>query len=295
MQDIKDFIKWFSTQSPETIDKINTAQLKKDREDYNDFVEKLARGECKYCGKNLDYFNKKETCFHWLLRPNGVRTRNIKRLLDHYGLIRVRAYLRWLAHSERALTNINDLREEQSDHMIVHESIKYKTLKYTLHCSETDFTGHRDSNFPHYHFQMILNGLIFFKFSQHHAKLLDTDIFELKLLLEHPDMFAVGPFFGAGIQNMFDAFKPEELLEHMEPSTDENFAPFNVQTMVVAKNGHKIPGSKIMEIYELSKKENITIAQAIRKSDLEADITTMINPSDNLPLNSQRTKPRNKK
>lgn len=293
MDSIDSFLKWHKEQDPIHIENLNNSQMEQDEIDFNDFKTKLEKSICKYCDLELESFNVDKICFHWLLRPHGIRKKDIIKVLDYYDCIQIRSYVRWLAQAEGFLSNINDLRVEQSSDMIIHETITYKNIEWTIYCNPNDFVGHsenRISSVPHYHLQIKIIDNIFFKFSDHHIKFSDYDLFVLNMTIKHPDKFAFFPSYGVGVQTVFDKIHPEDLLAKMKPSEDESKAQFNVQTSISAKDGKSIKGELIYQAIEESKKRNVPIAQVLKEMKLDADVEIRIDPSDNSPDMSTRSK-----
>jgi len=293
MNSIEKYLKWYKEQDPDNIENLNRIQMEHDEIDFIDFKKKLEKGICKYCELDFKSVNIDKICFHWLLRPIGINKKEIIKVLDHYDCIQIRSYLRWLAQSESFLRNINDLRDEQSSNMIIHETIKYKNIEWSIYCNPNDFIGHsekRISSTPHYHLQIKIDNKIYFKYSDHHIKLSDYDLFILNMIIKHPDKFAFFPSYGVGIQTVIDNINPEDLLAQMKPSKDESKAQYNVQTFIKTKEGKTIKGDLIYQAIQESKKRNIPIAQVLKEMKLDAEVVIKINPSDNLPDMSNRSK-----
>ncbi len=295
MDDLEKFVEWFNKLDPEYVNKQNQLQIQRDLEDYRLFKQHLDNNSCYYCAKSMSSFDNSIICFHWLLRPKGVKKKDIIKVLDKYSLLQIRAYFRWLATAESFMKNINDLTLEQSKEMIVHETTKYRDFIWTLSCSKSDFNGHRKANFPHYHLLMKQADQVYFKFSGYHAKLKENDLFQFSLMLNHPDTMSSTPAVGVSVQNAMNEVPIEMLLENMNQAKDDKKAQFRVQTFITAPKGKTISGDQIAEIIETANKKNVPIAQAIKESNLDASVNIVINPSENIPENLHRNNPRKKK
>jgi hypothetical protein len=163
---------------PEANQSWNEYQFKRDQKEFKDFEKKFKRSECKYCKKSLNYFNENAPCFHWLLKPKGVKTKHISIVLKKYGYHKSAAYLRWVATADAPLLNINDMKGERADGVVIHETIRYKQMEWTFYCTASDRKGHAGlTNYPHFHLQMLINGRPCFKFSDEHVSFDDYDIY----------------------------------------------------------------------------------------------------------------------
>ena len=49
-------------------DRINKQEIERSEKEYNGFVSAFKEGNCFYCGKKLNYFNKEKPCFHWFCK-----------------------------------------------------------------------------------------------------------------------------------------------------------------------------------------------------------------------------------
>jgi hypothetical protein len=80
------------------------------------------------------------------------------------------SFLRWCANQDKLLSNINDLEAEKSDKKIIYYTVKWKNIEWTFDCSPNDFKGHegRTVNFPHFHFQMRIDGRQFINVNDFH-------------------------------------------------------------------------------------------------------------------------------
>lgn len=294
-ENLNDFVKIFNKLDPKYIKEQNQLQDKKDLEDFKLFKNNLKNNRCYYCRNAINSFEETAICFHWLLQPKIIKKKYLLKVLNKYSLIQFRAYLRWVATAEAFMENINDLIEEQSKEMIIHETIKYQNFNWTISFSKSDFKGHRNADYPHYHLQLMVGSKVRFKFSDHHIKLKKNDIFEFSLMLDHPEIMTFSPIVGASVQNAMNELPPELMLKAMKQAKEKSKGQFRVQTLLSAHNGKTISGDKIAEIIKIANDKNIPIAQAIKESDIDANVKIYLNPSENLPNNLHRNNPRRKK
>ncbi len=105
--------------SKEKIEELNKKTLEESEQEYNHFVSAFKGGNCFYCDKKLDYFDKEKPCFHWLLYPKGIKKDNLWVLLKSFGCFRLMSYLRWVANQEVSFKNINDLKIESKDSRVL--------------------------------------------------------------------------------------------------------------------------------------------------------------------------------
>jgi hypothetical protein len=275
----------------EEIEELNRKQLDNAENEHRDFIDNLQKGICYLCNSNLYDYNVNKLCIHWLLRPNGIKKHDYKRLFNsNIGFFSVNSYLRWLANSEKLFGNINNLRDEIPGDKIVAVTIKYKNIEWSLSCSRSDFVGHsmKYNNYPHYHMQMTVNGSIFIKFSDYHIPFNESDLFQFKALTEAPDLIKVVNPYGEGIQDTFDWIDFEKLLDLMKTTDKQCHSTYKITTFIEARSGEKISGDDIARICRESQKTGIPIAALARK--INAKVKVIIHPSDDVPIFKDRKK-----
>ena len=124
---IADFKEYLKKLSPEFIEKKNEEQLESNKKMFEEFKDAYSKGCCFLCGNKLDYFSPYETCFHWFLRPTGIKKKHFKDYLSEpIGFYRLESYLRWVATMDKFLKNINDLKSETSKSKLKETTIKYR-------------------------------------------------------------------------------------------------------------------------------------------------------------------------
>jgi hypothetical protein len=262
---------------------------------YEEFQQAFQKGVCDSCGKSLATFSKDNHCFHWLLRPKGVKKGDLEELLKQKGYFRVASYVRWVANEEAFLCRINDLVEEGDANAVFHWSATYKHIKWTFICNKSDLAGHdtAGANFPHYHIEIKLSGQSFVRFNDFHAPFSDEDLFNLKC--NDDERFPIKQSFGAYGAGMKDAFSipPEMILSESTATEDEDKAVYHIQTIIRAEKGQRIKGERVAEMIRRSKETGQPMAHFAREMGLNPQI--VIGTPDEVPTKENRNNPRKKK
>ena len=183
-------IKIFDNLSNDQISKLNKKQREAAVKEYSNFITKFKKNVCYICDSPLSSFDENRICYHWMLRPNGIKKHHIQKLLySGKGFRRISIYLRWVANTGIPFRNISDHSEEMAKDRIFEITIKYKSIEWSFSCSPSDYKGHSSSrfaNFPHYHFQMKINDKVFIKFADFHPPLSDEDLFFFEAQKAYP-------------------------------------------------------------------------------------------------------------
>jgi len=290
---IKNF---FENLSEEEIKKINKNQREATNREHKDFVDHFKKNECYICKLPLTKYDENKICYHWFLRPNGIKKDHIKKMLySGKGYLRISTYLRWVTNTEVPFRNISDLSEEMSENKIFEVTIKYKFFEWSFSCSSSDYKGHSSSqnaNFPHYHFQMKINDKMFIKYSDFHPPFNQEDLFSFNAKNAYPEKFKIGYTYGEGMDFILNEQNIKKIYDLIKTSKDENKATFNVQTFIEAPEGKTISGSLIAELIEESKRTGIPISQLSKK--LDAKVTSIISPGPGVPELKKRKRKRKK-
>lgn len=254
----------------EELHKRNDEELAKIARGFGEFKNALSQGQCSFCGYPVSHFSEKKPCFHWLLKPNGFKTRHFPLLYRQKSYHQINPYLRWVANSESPVKNINDLAGKRSPSKIIEETIRYKNLEWSFSCTERCMRGdtHRDKNaepFAHYHFQMRVDGNVIIRYGQFHIPFHEYDHFCFAVARGEFDRLKGGHIEGAGMQALYEQFSPEELLDVMVAATNEDDAQFRTQTLVTADEGTTISGDDLADILEEHKRTKVPIAKLIRR------------------------------
>ena len=288
--DYKRFNEYLNDLPLEELQARNEKELGKTAKDFEEFKKALAEGKCSFCGYPLTHFSEKKSCFHWLLnQARGFKAKKHFHLIyEQKSYHMLNPYLRWVANSgDEPVRNINDLVEEKSSKKVIEETIRYKTLEWSFSSSRGCFEGLEDTHLgkmPHYHFQMKVNGLVVIKYNSFHIPFTDYDQFCFAVARGEFERLKGGHIEGAGMQTLFELFSPEELLDLMQksPEDDESKMQFNIQTMVQADEGTTISGDDIADLMEEHKRTGVPMAKLLRKlKDVKA--TSIINPGPGVP------------
>jgi len=288
---IRDF---FNSLTPEQIEEGNRKQLEENQQVYNKFKTAYDKGYCSLCGKELNSFAPKHPCFHWFLKPEGIRKKYFKEYLStQIGFFHFDSYIRWIANLEAPFKNINDLTDEMNPAKVLEYTVKYKNIEWSINIGQTDFEGHPDSknaNFPHFHIQMRIDNNIFIRFNDFHIPLTEEDIFTFKALQEAPDKIVWNNSFGGGMSILENQEILEQLDELMQPMDDFDNATFNTETLIQMPEGETISGEALEQIFKESKAKSTPVRHLIKKHYPRASISTEIQPGAGVPEILKRNK-----
>lgn len=245
--------------------------------------------KCYLCGKDFKTVSKEEPCLHWLLRIGKFKPKDIKIIADKYSYRQISAYLRWCANEEKLIANINDMIEEIPEGKVLSSTIRWKNIEWTFDCSNNDLLGHsgKHTNFPHYHFQMRIDGKQFINFNDYHLPFHDIDLLSFELD-KQPGIHMDYGLHGAGMQTAMKV-DPQLIIDHTSP-TDEEGSAFHMSTMVYAPEGG-ISGELIHDAIEDARKSGRSIASVLHERLKNSDVTvqTVVSPSDSVPEITHRT------
>lgn len=264
----------------EEMKKVNIERIEIAKEEYKSFQEDYKKNKCYLCGSNLDYFNQKTVCLHWLLYPLKIKKKNFNNFFKIFDLFQINSYLMWVAYQENKSTNINNLEFEKDKNKLWETTIKYKNIKWSLTCADSDFTGHKESkvNFPHYHFLMEVNKRPFISFNDFHIPLTKGDILKIKA---HNKPFGnyIHFWYIPGMEEMFKG-DPNKLLEKMKTQQNKLTAPFHL--IGIFEMGRGISREEIYNIMTRSKETGESVIKGISKiPNLKSNI--FIEPGEGVP------------
>ncbi len=273
------------------LERLNRVQHEHAVEEHERFEEHYKRGECYLCGKPFKTISKNTPCIHWLLRRCKFKAKDFHKIYKEFDYHQISSFLRWVANQERFQGNINDLLDEKGERKIFQVTIKWKNIEWTFDCSKTDYEGHNgaSSSFPHYHFQMRIDGNQFINFNKHHIPFSDKDLFNLDLLRQKPDL--IQHTFGAGGSGMQDAVElnPKDIIQHTVLTENEEDATYHMQTIVMAKDD-PIKGEDLQAMIEESRDTGKPLASLLDKHlGDSAEVKTVITPVDTIPDIAKRT------
>ena len=289
-----DIRKYFDGLTPEQINEGNKRQLENNIRIYENFKAAYKAGKCSLCGQSLTEFNSYKPCFHWFLRPHGIKKKHfIKYLSRPIGFFKFDSYIRWIANLEKPFGNINDLKSEIIPAKIIEYTIKYKNIEWSISIGKTDRAGHinsKNGNFPHFHIQMKINKNSFINFNDFHIPLSDEDIFIFRVLEEAPDKVIWKSTFGQGISIIEDENILDQLESMMSRTDDIANASFSTSTLIQMPEGESIDSDLLRDVFKESKETGVPIRQLLKKQYPNAYILTEIRPGLGVPEISQRTK-----
>ena len=264
--------------------------------EYSDFLEHYKRENCYLCGKPFKTIIKSDPCVHWLLRRCKFRKKDFPKVIDKYDFYQMSAFIRWVANAEAGVKNINNLKEESSDRKVFEITIKWRNVEWTLDCSKNDFDGHEGTktDFPHWHFQMRIDGNQFINFNDYHIPLSKDD--QLKTVLENdPDSGFIHTFGpgGQGMQEHMDrlAEDPDDFIANAISAEESDEGAVHMQSIIKGPEGG-IPGEKIDEAMKMARETGKTLAHCFREvlgDDEEVSISTITSPSESVPEIAKRT------
>lgn len=289
--DTEKYRRIFEGMSPEKIEEINRLNDVEHKRQVEAFKEAYEKDVCYLCNKPFKTISKDNPCLHWLLRLCKFKKKDFPKIYKKYGYGNIAAFIRWCANQERFQSSINDLEDEKSERKILSYTVKWKNIEWTFDCSTNDFTGHKKTSidYPHYHFQMRIDGRQFINFNDFHIPFTEHDLFILKTSMEQGDWFKQD--FGSIGSGMQDAVSGEleDILEYSSRSDKEDEATYHFSTMIDATN-NPISGEEIYEIEQEAKRTGRSFAYVAQKRlKARANVQTVISPADSIPDIASRT------
>ncbi|SER21015.1 hypothetical protein SAMN04244573_03115 [Azotobacter beijerinckii] len=289
--DTEQYRKIFERMSSDEIEEINRLNDEEHQRQAKAFKEGYKQDICYLCNKPFKTISTNNPCLHWLLRQCKFKKKDFPKIYSKYGYGNIAAFVRWCANQERLLSNINDLKDEKPDRKVISYTVKWKNIEWTFDCSKNDFEGHTGTaiDYPHYHFQMRIDGKQFINFNDFHVPFAEHDLFVLKTSLEQGEWFKQD--FGAIGSGMQDAvsISLDDILEHTTPSENEDNATYHFSTMIDATD-NPLSGEEIYDIQmeaERTGKSFAFIAQ--RRLEGRAKVQTIVSPADSIPGIAART------
>lgn len=294
---LKQFISQLTEEmGKEEIDRKNKEENEKAEKDYNRFKDHFHKGICYLCGLPLDSVKEEDPCVHWLLRKNFrfKKNKHLLKITEKFSFFQTQCYLRWCASLELPFGNINDFNDEVSNPQNFEATIRYQNIEWTFSCTDNDIKGHegKDACYPHYHFQMKVDGLPFIRFNEFHIALTEIDLFNF-MLFKNNDVVEHSFGRGESVKKIFEKFNPEEIIRMAKVSNDDSKSLYNFSTVVTAEDGQLIDGSKIADLLEERKKTGVPMAELLKKLP-NTRLSTTVSPSQTIPEHHERNG-RNKK
>lgn len=277
--------------TPEEVEQMNRLNDEEHQRQALAFKAGYEKDICYLCKKPFKTISKDDPCLHWLLRQCKFKKKDFPKIYEKYGYGNIAAFIRWCANEERLLSNINDLEDEKSDRKVLSYTVKWKNIEWTFDCSKNDFQGHQGTSidYPHYHFQMRIDGRQFINFNDFHVPFTEHDVFIVKNSMEQRDWFKQD--FGAIGSGMQDAVSVdlEDILEHTSRSDNEDEATYHFSTMIDARD-NPISGEEIYEIQQEAERTGKSFAFVAQKRLKDrANVQTVVSPADSIPDIASRT------
>ena len=290
-----DIRKFFDSLTPEQIEEGNRKQLEENKRVYEAFRAAYKIGICSLCNLPLSEFISNKPCFHWFLRPHGIKKKHFQKYLSTpINFFRFDSYIRWIANLDSPFKNINDLKSEMNPSKVTEYTIRCKNIEWSISIGKTDRLGHPDTknaNFPHFHIQMKVDNNVFIKFNDFHVPLSDEDIFTFRSMEEAPDKVVWRNTFGEGMSILEDEEALEQLDKLMTRTDDLENATFNTGTLIQMPEGQTMDRETISKAFKESKETGIPVRHILQKYFPQASFMTEITPGDSVPEIAKR-KPR---
>lgn len=287
--DVQGFRNWIDNLTAEEIDEINEKQHEEHIKQVTAFKDSYKKEQCYLCGKDFKTISKEKPCLHWLLRQGKFKKNDFKLIYENFGYHNIASFLRWCANEEKLLSNINDLERERSARKVLSSTIKWKNIEWTFDCSENDLKGHDKSYFdyPHYHFQMRVDGKPFINFNDVHVPFSEEDLVILNLKKSSKVLQNFG-VAGSGMQDAISV-DPDMLIDLVSPVENEEDATYHFDTLIEMSE-KPLSGEELYEIIMDAKKEGKSLTYMINKRLGErAKIQTIITPAESVPDIAIRT------
>jgi len=232
-----------------------------------------------------------------LLLPNGITKKDVVKYLNNeISFYQLESYLRWIANTELFIGNISDLDEDKPVNCFICETIKYRNIEWTINVGEADKEGHENSlvgNKPHYHLQILRDNKIFIKFNDVHIRFTDNDLFTMECISQGKGIFKFGHTYGEGISILEEASENgwiNELDAISKNVDDPSQASIHRQTIITAPPGKTISGDDFVKAVQESKVTKEPVGKIMSRINSELQITTILEPSENVPELKKRTK-----
>ena len=268
------------------------------RAEYDRFQKAYREGNCYLCDLPLNQANTRKLCPHWLLQPQGIKTRDIGQVLAKFGYFRTQAFLRWLANQEGFARNINDLDGERDPSKVMEATIAFRDFEWTFTCAQSDLDGHSTSanaEAPHFHFQMKRGTQIIFGFSGLHCPFTDHDLFKVEIIRSGSSK--IGHHFphGQGMNDLLHPKMTEALIEQARTPPTPDQATIRLQTIVMPMDGKFVVPEELSAILREAQEKDVPFASLVRRLKDKAKIMTVIVPAATVPNITHRKKSRGNK
>lgn len=253
----------FERMDEQARDEFTARQLAETDRQHARFQNAFREGSCYLCDERLDHFEEKKPCLHWLLRPTGFRKKHVPAMTAAYGMMQTQSWLRWVASEGAFARNITDTAEENG--FVVQTTIRYDVYQWSISCGQTDFVGHGNQRFPHYHLQMWIDGRPFISYGDFHIRLHADEVAALTAIQATGGMVKSKFPHGESFEDLVAATSADWVIDAPVAEGNEAEAPFNISTVMIAKPGTTIRGEDLYDMFAKARETKVTIASLARE------------------------------
>ena len=284
---------FFEQLTKEEIELANSKGQEEVEKDYAKFVEFYSRWECYLCWKSFKTFSSEKPCLHYLLHQNSnFKKKHFPAIYESWGYFNIASYLRWVANQEVFAKNVNDLFLEKSISKKFEYTVTWRHITWTFSCDQSDFEWHiwKQSNFPHYHFQMRISKQPFINFREYHIPFSEEDLFNFEAM-DCPNVIHSW-WKWMGMQELMDTMELawEDGLNYLKSTENEEKAQIHVQTLIT----WPITWKDLQELY-LERDRTWKTLAAIAKQEFWAQATVIQSPMEDIPDIEKRQAKRKRK
>jgi hypothetical protein len=288
--EIRDYLE---SLSGDQVSQHNAAQLEEALKEHETFIDAFNKDCCYMCGMKLSYFHASEPCMHWLLLPEGIKKTHVENYLtEPIGIFRIESYLRWLANTEAAFKNINDLPNDNPKGKLLETTIKFKNIEWSLNFGQSDLVGHPNSKnaaFPHFHMQILSDGMPFIRFNDCHIPFSNRDLFILEAL-KNDDLFGHSFLGGEGISAILDGDQLKIIDENMIPIENTEDATFHTKSIIRFPPDLRVTEEDVFRLKEESMANKIPLRKYIKQVYPSSEITAITGPGEGVIKKKGRSK-----
>lgn len=286
------FAEWLTKLPDGQREALNRRHIDSARAEHETFKAAFSIGQCYMCGDALGDFLLGNLCLHWMLRPKGVKKLHLEEVLRKHGAGETQNYLRWVANTEAFGVNINDLADDTTEPKSIEVTIRYKEFEWSLSCARSDLAGHPNSKygtFPHFHFQMRINGRPFINYNDFHVPLTKAEAVFLRARTHEPKLVSKFPG-GEGMGEILTEENLKELIDlPLEQEREGSLAALSLSTFIIADEGTTMSGEDIYSMIQKANAERRTMASAAKDMP-NVSVSTSVAPGPAVVELAERTK-----
>ncbi|MCB9497023.1 MAG: hypothetical protein H6686_09095 [Fibrobacteria bacterium] len=273
--EINDF---FNSLTPDVIAEVNRLQIEAQEKEFNEFIANFKNDRCYLCSKELADVGT-SLCLHNLLFRANPKKGILERTFEKHGLFPTLTYLAWVANSEATGINIQKKIHNLETGKKFECSFKWQNIVWSFSVAESDFQGHSgtQTDFPHFHVEILINEKFNTRFGQLHLRLTDQDIFNLKAIDFFKDrsvLFSGHAVDSDALEESFTASGGSILA----PVIDNQSPHYHVESVIRKADGSSISQAELDElisrstenhklIFECAKEKGYLVQSAISPTD----------------------------